>query len=206
VAPDRLILKEGVLQKQCRRQLKEFVFVLLSDVLVYGHEIPGQGTVVFHRDIPLHQCRLEPVTTDDLAFQILSARKAFEVRAKTAAEKTAWFDSITRAIDTHVAKRKTTVGGATAMFAAVWVPDEKMKACTICGKEFSFIVRRHHCRVCGALTCDACSATRAVVEHIDPVKPVRVCGNCVEKSVKLMEGAKGKASGWSQCCASACSQ
>lgn len=39
IAANRRLLKEGKLMKQCRRGLKEFDFVLLTDVLVYGQQV-----------------------------------------------------------------------------------------------------------------------------------------------------------------------
>uniref|UniRef100_A0A7S1IKB7 FYVE-type domain-containing protein n=1 Tax=Eutreptiella gymnastica TaxID=73025 RepID=A0A7S1IKB7_9EUGL len=33
---------------------------------------------------------------------------------------------------------------------------ENLEACTVCAKPFTFIRRRHHCRVCGCVACDKC--------------------------------------------------
>ena len=38
-----------------------------------------------------------------------------------------------------------------------WIPDlHHGETCAICAGEFSFLNRRHHCRMCGALTCSKC--------------------------------------------------
>eukprot|EP01062_Namystynia_karyoxenos_P077967 TRINITY_DN7952_c0_g2_i3.p1 TRINITY_DN7952_c0_g2~~TRINITY_DN7952_c0_g2_i3.p1 ORF type:complete len:870 (+),score=225.45 TRINITY_DN7952_c0_g2_i3:234-2612(+) len=37
-----------------------------------------------------------------------------------------------------------------------WEPDSARKECRICGKSFGVFVRRHHCRGCGRVHCDAC--------------------------------------------------
>lgn len=38
-----------------------------------------------------------------------------------------------------------------------WMPDDSVSACCICQTEFSLFNRRHHCRLCGIVVCDACS-------------------------------------------------
>jgi tRNA A-37 threonylcarbamoyl transferase component Bud32 len=43
---------------------------------------------------------------------------------------------------------------------AHWVPDTDQDACTICHTTFTQINRRHHCRPCGGLVCNACSLSR----------------------------------------------
>lgn len=41
--------------------------------------------------------------------------------------------------------------------APVWVPDSKAERCMGCSGNFSVWRRRHHCRLCGAVVCWACS-------------------------------------------------
>jgi len=38
-----------------------------------------------------------------------------------------------------------------------WLPDDYSEVCMRCDSLFSFTNRRHHCRVCGYLVCNACS-------------------------------------------------
>jgi hypothetical protein len=38
-----------------------------------------------------------------------------------------------------------------------WVPDEAVSSCQHCEVEFTFVVRRHHCRQCGNIFCGNCS-------------------------------------------------
>ncbi|KAF0692366.1 Aste57867_16543 [Aphanomyces stellatus] len=49
--------------------------------------------------------------------------------------------------------------------------------CTICLKTFSFLRRKHHCRLCGDAFCTTCSLSRARPEMGDAV---RVCHACIE--------------------------
>lgn len=77
-----------------------------------------------------------------------------------------------------------------------WVPDKEMKRCYSCGKLFTIVRRRHHCRLCGKLFCAACSSnTTSVGGGLQNPKPartdangtnerslVRVCNKCYVES------------------------
>ena len=58
-----------------------------------------------------------------------------------------------------------------------WMDDKAVAACFECKIEFSFFVRRHHCRACGRIFCDRCSRQRAVVNG----RVQRVCDHCYEQ-------------------------
>ncbi len=47
--------------------------------------------------------------------------------------------------------------------APVWMPDTP--DCTSCKQEFSFWLRKHHCRACGACVCDDCSKQTRLYVH-----------------------------------------
>ena len=57
-----------------------------------------------------------------------------------------------------------------------WVPDEEAPHCRSCGKEFTMIKRRHHCRFCGEVICGGCSKNRR--PNTTKMKMVRVCDLC----------------------------
>ena len=40
----------------------------------------------------------------------------------------------------------------------IWKPDSSAKYCSKCQRFFTFFLRRHHCRSCGWIFCDACSS------------------------------------------------
>lgn len=44
--------------------------------------------------------------------------------------------------------------------ASAWERDEDVDACRGCGRAFTFFFRRHHCRRCGRIFCDACTPGR----------------------------------------------
>src|SRR3989338_2182788 len=59
-----------------------------------------------------------------------------------------------------------------------WDADSTREDCTDCKTPFSFFRRRHHCRACGHLFCDACSDNRSPVLKWRIIHPVRVCSSC----------------------------
>ena len=59
-----------------------------------------------------------------------------------------------------------------------WVPDELVLACPKCDAQFSPIVRRHHCRVCGGVFCSSCTGFKAIIPRLLYNDPVRVCKQC----------------------------
>ena len=51
-----------------------------------------------------------------------------------------------------------------------WLPDSKMKSCGVCGKQFTFFKRRHHCRICCKIFCSKCCTEKPYAEG-NPIKP-----------------------------------
>ena len=57
-----------------------------------------------------------------------------------------------------------------------WQPDSEASECPICGKAFTWRFRRHHCRKCGRVVCDACSPHRITIPRqflVHPPEPYR---------------------------------
>lgn len=57
----------------------------------------------------------------------------------------------------------------------VWVNDSDVRLCPGCAKSFNLTRRRHHCRLCGAIMCNACSQFIAYEEArnlVDPDEPL----------------------------------
>lgn len=66
-----------------------------------------------------------------------------------------------------------------AMFAAdlapQWVEGDN---CYRCKSTFSLVQRKHHCRCCGQIFCDKCSAKTSTIPKFGIEKEVRVCDDC----------------------------
>uniref|UniRef100_A0A670ZQ78 RUN and FYVE domain containing 2 n=1 Tax=Pseudonaja textilis TaxID=8673 RepID=A0A670ZQ78_PSETE len=58
----------------------------------------------------------------------------------------------------------------------VWLKDKEATHCKLCEKEFSLSKRKHHCRNCGEIFCNACSDNELLLPSSP--KPVRVCDSC----------------------------
>ncbi|XP_068909064.1 RUN and FYVE domain-containing protein 2 isoform X3 [Tenebrio molitor] len=57
-----------------------------------------------------------------------------------------------------------------------WVQDKTATHCKACSKEFNLTRRKHHCRNCGDIFCNACSDNSMSLPS--SAKPVRVCDDC----------------------------
>jgi hypothetical protein len=58
-----------------------------------------------------------------------------------------------------------------------WIPDSSVKVCTFCDRLFTFLTRKHHCRVCGDIFCARCCNK---FEKFTPFyrNKVRMCETC----------------------------
>ena len=72
--------------------------------------------------------------------------------------------------------------------APVWVPDQRVTMCQVCGGEFSLVTRRHHCRACGKVVCSACSANKAPIKYRQ-FEAVRCCNSCFDTLLQSRETA-----------------
>ena len=60
-----------------------------------------------------------------------------------------------------------------------WQKDGEAKACCKCAAIFTIRVRRHHCRCCGQIFCDACTQAKVALPDLGHEMPVRVCDHCL---------------------------
>merc|ERR1719399_824093 len=73
------------------------------------------------------------------------------------------------------------------VYRPYWENDHEREACHVitCLKTFSKFrgigERRHHCRKCGKLVCNACSKTRRRLPELGYSQPVRICLMCVDE-------------------------
>eukprot|EP00026_Physarum_polycephalum_P010258 Phypoly_transcript_10414.p1 GENE.Phypoly_transcript_10414~~Phypoly_transcript_10414.p1 ORF type:complete len:357 (+),score=73.21 Phypoly_transcript_10414:41-1072(+) len=61
-----------------------------------------------------------------------------------------------------------------------WMSDGDAVFCPLCSTTFSIFTRKHHCRKCGNIFCDACSDHRINLPEYGFTKPVRACSKCAE--------------------------
>ncbi|KAK5165817.1 uncharacterized protein LTR77_008740 [Saxophila tyrrhenica] len=52
-----------------------------------------------------------------------------------------------------------------------WQPDADVSKCPVCQTEFHFFYRKHHCRKCGRVVCNACSPHRITIPKQYIVQP-----------------------------------
>ncbi len=63
--------------------------------------------------------------------------------------------------------------------APPWDPDSMYNECHDCKKPFTTTNRRHHCRNCGKVFCNTCTAKRTLLPRFGfTKKKVRVCEKC----------------------------
>lgn len=179
----RALVGEGVLIKMCRKKPKPRQFFLFNDILVYGNVVINKKKYNQQHIFPLEDVRLQ--SAEDFAelrngWHIISPIKSFTVYAATAMEKADWIMHINRCVQ-ELRLKKGLPAVAEQDLSPVWVPDDGAPVCMHCRKtQFTVLNRRHHCRKCGIVCCNACSNKRWVLQHQSP-KPVRVCLSCFNK-------------------------
>jgi hypothetical protein len=58
-----------------------------------------------------------------------------------------------------------------------WMPDELVSRCHSCDLSFTALRRRHHCRTCGQIFCNACASNFLTLEDQEVI---RVCNQCLQ--------------------------
>lgn len=82
---------------------------------------------------------------------------------------------------------------ADAMFTSDTAPSwHDGKCCHHCRSEFSFTLRKHHCRNCGQIFCGQCSAKMCTLPKFGIEKEVRVCDVCYTSLQKSSANAPHK--------------
>ena len=112
------------------------------------------------------------------------------LRAETLSETKTWAAQLQRAVENNEERKRAT--WAVDMTpccrpGARWMRDDEVAECLDCGANFTRWRRRHHCRNCGGLFCDDCSAWEHTVPGCGAAR-VRVCARCLAQ----LEGVVGK--------------
>ena len=111
------------------------------------------------------------------AIDIVTNDKSFRANCKTPEDKKLVIDAFSKV---EMFQRAKTKAIDVSSLAPVWIPDELVKSCQVCSKNFSMFTRRHHCRVCGACICSNCAKKTALPQFEG--KQELVCLDCLKKA------------------------
>uniref|UniRef100_UPI00398EFC66 FYVE, RhoGEF and PH domain-containing protein 6 isoform X3 n=1 Tax=Pristiophorus japonicus TaxID=55135 RepID=UPI00398EFC66 len=179
VQPGRVFLKEGTLMKLSRKVMQPRMFFLVSK--------PSQEA---------YQNELN----------IESVERSFILSASSAAERDEWLEAISKAIEDYTKKRITFTASKSleeeqdkpepntplGTKAPIWIPDPRATMCMICTCDFTLTWRRHHCRACGKIVCQACSSNKFNLDYLKN-RPARVCDHCfLELQKKEVQSSDAK--------------
>lgn len=64
---------------------------------------------------------------------------------------------------------------------ATWVKDDKSEFCMCCFTKFGLVNRKHHCRLCGILSCGNCTTKKLALAD---GQAIRVCDGCYNLKVR----------------------
>jgi hypothetical protein len=76
--------------------------------------------------------------------------------------------------------------GLMPLAEAQWANDDAVDSCRNCESKFSVSRRKHHCRNCGGIYCNACSDNSMSLPS--NAKPVRVCDACYQLLLQRCSG------------------
>ncbi|CAN9498849.1 unnamed protein product [Ophioblennius macclurei] len=193
VQPGRIFLKEGILKKLSRKVMQPRMFFLFNDTLLYTTPVQS-GQFKLNNMLSLAGMKVSKPSQE--AYQnelnIESVERSFILSASSAAERDEWLEAISTAISEYTKKKITFISGKPlheggpadgdggtplGSKAPIWIPDPRTTMCMICTCEFTLTWRRHHCRACGKVVCQACSSKKHCLEYLKK-QPARVCDQC----------------------------
>ncbi|ELP85970.1 Rho/RAC guanine nucleotide exchange factor, putative [Entamoeba invadens IP1] len=179
VEPHRVFLKEGSLRKVCRKTTKSRYFFLFNDILIYGSGDQSHVSVSQVSDVV--NIVVKDIPTSVNSFEIFTDKKSFIVFAENVVEKREWMDELEKAAKAEVENLKTRNKESDAFIKPLFVPDDSVTKCMLCGKQFCCFERRHHCRFCGKCICDDCSKYRMPLPPLNLLE--RGCSACFDRLV-----------------------
>ncbi|XP_031205298.1 FYVE, RhoGEF and PH domain-containing protein 6 isoform X2 [Mastomys coucha] len=199
VQPGRVFLKEGTLMKLSRKVMQPRMFFLFNDTLLYTTPLQS-GMYKLNNMLSLAGMKVRKPTQE--AYQnelkIESVERSFILSASSATERDNWLEAISRSIEEYAKKRITFCPSRSldedserkeevsplGTKAPIWIPDTRATMCMICTSEFTLTWRRHHCRACGKIVCQACSSNKWGLDYLKG-RPARVCEHCFQELQKL---------------------
>ncbi|XP_051746000.1 FYVE, RhoGEF and PH domain-containing protein 6 isoform X5 [Ctenopharyngodon idella] len=194
VQPGRVFLKEGTLMKLSRKIMQPRMFFLFNDILLYTTPVQS-GQYKVNSMLSLAGMKVSKPSQE--AYQnelnIESVERSFILSANSATERDEWLEAIAKAIDDYTRKKISFFSSRSQELegisddglplgskAPIWIPDLRTTMCMICTCEFTLTWRRHHCRACGKVVCQACSSNKYYLEYLKN-QLARVCDHCYIK-------------------------
>lgn len=195
VKPGRVLLKEGTLMKLSRKVMQPRMFFLFNDTLLYTTPLQT-GQYKLNNELSLAGMKVSKPSQEghQNELNIESVERSFILSASSPTARDEWLEAISTAIDDYTKKMisfgsskspeegdRDSVDCAAQLGskAPIWIPDTRATMCMICTCEFTLTWRRHHCRACGKVVCQACSTNKYPLEYLKN-RPARVCDQCFE--------------------------
>ncbi|KAI4891345.1 hypothetical protein NFI96_015733, partial [Prochilodus magdalenae] len=199
VQPGRVFLKQGTLMKLSRKVMQPRMFFLFNDSLLYTTPLQS-GQYKLNNQLTLTEMKVSKPSQEGYQneLHIESVERSFILSASSPHIRDEWLEAISTAIS-NCTKRvisfssiKSQEEGLDAAAplgskAPIWIPDLRVTMCLICTCEFTLTWRRHHCRACGKVVCQACSTHRYPLEYLKN-RPARVCDQCFESLQQSSSG------------------
>lgn len=193
VQPGRVFLKEGFLKKLSRKIMQPRMFFLFNDTLLYTTPVQS-GQYKLNNMLSLAGMKVSKPMHEahQNELNIESVERSFILSASSATERDDWLQVISMAINDHTRKKISFIsnrsteeteeneqasGAPLGSKAPIWIHDPRATMCMICTCEFTMTWRRHHCRACGKVVCQACSSNKHHLEYLKK-QLARVCDQC----------------------------
>ncbi|XP_073720617.1 uncharacterized protein [Misgurnus anguillicaudatus] len=202
VQPGRVLLKEGILMKSSRKVMQPRMFFLFNDGLLYSTPLPS-GNYRVNNMLSLAGMKVSKRYQEDYhELNIESVQRSFILSASSAVCRDQWLQAISTAIEDYnkdnsvknpemqVTQDVTDNDAQLGTKAPIWIPDQRATMCMICTCEFTLTWRRHHCRACGKVVCQACSSNKHPLKYLKN-QHERVCDLCFAVLQRRNSGDQG---------------
>lgn len=200
VQPGRVLLKEGILMKSSRKVMQPRMFFLFNDSLLYSTPLPS-GNFRVNNMLSLAGMKVSKRYQEGYhELNIESIERSFILSASSATCRDEWLQAVSTAIEdyskTSIRNPETEPQDVTdndsqlGTKAPIWIPDQRATMCMICTCEFTLTWRRHHCRACGKVVCQACSNNKHPLKYLKN-QLERVCDLCFHILQKSCSGDHG---------------
>jgi len=188
------VFKEGTMTKHNRSgDTSRPHFFLTETHLIMADHTTLSRAVKFRQVFKLIDMKVS--SFDDRKIRILTPVKSFECGLTKIVDCQAWFNALKAAIEK--ARRAVNLPANyedTLELSPMW--GANTPACEICRRNFTVLVRRHHCRNCGKCVCNTCAYEKVRMDQVDETKLQRVCNPCAEELKASRSQAYGGGSGY----------